>query len=265
MSQDTEIVTELDQGVMTIGLHRPGALNALTHTMRNQLLETLAQARNAKEIRCLILTGAGRAFSVGQDVREMQEMYRDHPPDLGRLVRDEYNPIVDALLNMPKPVVGLIHGPAAGGGLSLALACDIRVITDQTSFIPAFVKVGLAPDTGASFLLARALGWSRALALSLLGQSITAEDAMNWGLAHFRFATLEQAEIETRNIANNLAEGPTQAMLEIRQLMLQSQGLSWPDVLRLEATVQDRLGQTQDHQEAVAAFLERRTAKFLGQ
>lgn len=264
MSQDTEIVTELDHGVMTIGLHRPGALNALTHTMRSQLLDTLIHAQQAAEIRCLVLTGAGRAFSVGQDVREMQEMYRDHAPDLGRLVRDEYNPIVNALLTMPKPVVGLIHGPAAGGGLSLALACDIRVITDQTSFIPAFVKVGLAPDTGASFLLTRALGWSRALAVSLLGQPITAQDAMNWGLAHFRFTTLEQAEIETRNIANNLAEGPTQAMGEIRQLMLQSQGLSWPDALRLEATVQDRLGHSHDHQEAVTAFLERRTPKFLG-
>lgn len=265
MSDEPLVLIEADHGVMTIRLNRPQALNALTHPMRDAFLSALGQADRDPQVRCVLLTGAGRAFSVGQDVREMQDMYAERGPHLGELVTDQYNPMVSALFEMPKPVIALVNGPAAGGGLSLALACDVRIITDQTTFIPAFVKVGLAPDTGASYLLPRMLGWSRALALSISGQSVGPDQAMDWGLAHYRFATLEEATTKALELAHEFAKGPTRAMAEIRQLLLQSQTLSWDQALSLEAKVQDALGRGDDHQEAVRAFVERRTPNFHGQ
>lgn len=265
MSSESLVLTSIDHSVLTIRLNRPTALNALTHELRKELLRVLVAAEENSEVRAVLISGVGRAFSVGQDVKEMQDMYAKADPDLGSLVRDEYNPLIAALLDLSKPTIALVNGPAAGGGLSLALACDIRVITDSASFIPAFVKVGLAPDTGASYLLSRSLGWSRTLGIALSGQTIGADDAVAWGLAHHRYATVEEAEIKANALAKQWAEGPTRAMAEIRRLLLDVQGLSWRDALNKEATTQDLLGRTADHQEAVAAFVARRPPEFRGQ
>ncbi len=265
MSTESLVLSSIDHSVLTIRLNRPTALNALTYRLRQELLELLLEAEKNAAVRAVLITGVGRAFSVGQDVKEMQEMYAKADPDLGSLVRDEYNPLIAALLDLSKPTIALVQGPAVGGGLSLALACDIRVITDSASFIPAFVKVGLAPDTGASYLLSRSLGWSRALGVALSGQAIGADDAVAWGLAHHRYATVEEAEVKASALAKQWAEGPTRAMAEIRRLLLDVQGVSWRDALVKEASTQDRLGRTADHQEAVAAFLERRAPEFRGQ
>ncbi len=265
MVSESLVLSSIDHSVLTIRLNRPTALNALTQALRQELLQILLDADKNPAVRTVLLTGAGRAFSVGQDVKEMQEMYKKADPDLGSLVRDEYNPLIATLLDLSKPTIALVQGPAAGGGLSLALACDIRVITDSASFIPAFVKVGLAPDTGASYLLSRSLGWSRALGVALSGETIGADDAMAWGLAHHRYATFAEAEVKASALAKQWALGPTRAMAEIRRLLLEVQGLTWRDALAKEALAQDRLGRTRDHQEAVTAFLERRAPEFRGQ
>ncbi len=265
MSSESAVLSHIDHSVLTIQLNRPAALNALTHGLRQELLQLLVSAEKDPTVRAVLLTGSGRAFSVGQDVKEMKEMYATADPDLGGLVRDEYNPLIEALLDLSKPTIALVQGPAAGGGLSLALACDIRVITESASFIPAFVKVGLAPDTGASYLLSRTLGWSRALGVALSGQAIGPDDAMSWGLAHHRYASVEEAEVKARALAKQWAAGPTRAMAEIRRLLLEVQGLSWREALAKEASTQDLLGRTRDHQEAVTAFLERRAPEFRGQ
>lgn len=259
-----EILYQVESGAAQITFNRPQALNALTRVMRHEFLDALEAAARDSSVRAVLLTGSGRAFSVGQDVQEMAEDYAQEGPQLGRLVQEEYVPMVQRLRALPKPTVALIHGPAAGGGLSLALAADLRIATDKASFFPAFVKVGLAPDTGSAFFLTRILGYSRALEVALRGRPISASEAVEWGMVVSRHSTPEEALERAKELVAELAAGPTEAYARIRWLFDQAASASLEDVLHRETETQEILGGTFDHREAVEAFITRRPPKFQG-
>lgn len=251
-------------GVAKVHLNRPGALNALTRSLRQTLADRLDEIAHDATVRAVIILGAGRAFSVGQDLHEMDSMYREKGPHLAELVEKEYIPLVKALRRMPKPVVAMIDGPAAGGGLSLALAADFRILTAKSTLIPAFVNVGLAPDTGAAFFLARQLGIARAIAVAMKGEPLSAEQCVHWGLADLVVADRSAAEDEAQKLAQKLAQGPTLAYYHIRTLFDQAAGLPFERVLELERDTQETLAQTHDHVAAVGAFLNRQRPTFEG-
>ncbi|MCL6597869.1 MAG: enoyl-CoA hydratase/isomerase family protein [Alicyclobacillus macrosporangiidus] len=260
-----EILYQVDGAVATITLNRPEALNALTRTMRRELLDALERVAQDRQIRALLITGAGRAFCVGQDVRELADYYEQNGPELGRVVDEEYIPIVRRLRSLPKPCVVLVNGAAVGGGLALVLAADFRILHTKSNLSPVFVKVGLAPDTAVSFLLSRAIGHARATSLTLRGGTLTPEEAVACGLAAKVNSSMEEAWEEAHALLAELSAGPTRAYAEIRRLYDLAAAHSLEETLQFEREAQDRLAHTGDHQEAVAAFLEKRQPKFSGQ
>lgn len=259
-----EILYEVEGSVATITLNRPKALNALTRTMRGELLDALNRTAENENVRVLVLTGAGKGFCVGQDVKEMSDDYAKEGPELGRLVESEYIPLVKALRSMPKPTIALVNGTAVGGGMAFPLACDFRILTEKSSLTPVFVNVGIAPDTGVTYLLSRAIGHTQAIELSMKGKTLTPDDLVKWGLAEKVNATLEEAQEEAKELTNRLANGPTQSYWRIRRLYDQAASSSLEETLALERDTQDTLAHTADHQEAVAAFMEKRKPNFTG-
>ncbi len=246
-----------------IQFQRPSALNAFTKGMREGLGAALRQAEDPS-VGAVVLTGEGRAFSVGQDVQELQEAYREGAPQLGRLIDEEWGPIVRAMRALPKPVIAAVNGVAAGGGLTLALAADMRLAAAGGSFLAAFVNVGLVPDSGAAHMLVRHLGLSKALELALTGEALRAEPALAAGLVasvHPDAESLLEAAIER---ARRLAAAPPLAVRAIKDVLYRAADADFESVLDLEVRLQDRLGRTADHREALAAFLEKRTPSFEG-
>ncbi|WP_067933104.1 enoyl-CoA hydratase/isomerase family protein [Alicyclobacillus kakegawensis] len=260
-----EIQYQVDGAVATVTLNRPDALNALTQTMRRELLHALDRVAKDPNIRAVLITGAGRAFCVGQDVRELADYYEANGPELGRVVEEEYIPIVRRLRSLPQPTVALVNGAAVGGGLALVLAADFRILHSKSLLSPVFVKVGLAPDTAVTFLLSRAIGYARALSLTLRGSALKPEEAVDLGLAAQVNASLDEAWEEARTLLAELAAGPTRAYAEIRRLYDLAAAHSLEETVVFEREAQDRLARTQDHQEAVRAFLEKREPHFTGQ
>ncbi len=255
------VVSARDQAVATITLNRPQALNALTQELRADLRRELDAACSDPAVRAVVLTAAGRAFSVGQDLQEMKRL-EDAGHDMERLVMDEYMPIFRILRESPKPIVAALNGPAVGGGLSLALACDIRLATPKASLVAGFVKVGLSPDTGASFLLARSVGLAKALELCLTGDALSPEDARSLGLVRAVLDDPPAMLTAAKELARGLASGPNRALQEIRQVLYQAAEDSWEEVVAAELAAQVRLGSSADHPEAVRAFLEKRPPQF---
>lgn len=251
--------------VATITLNRPTALNALNRPARHALSEALDRARDDDAVRVVVLTGAGRAFSVGQDVAELASDYEAAPPALARLIYDEWAPLVEAVRKLPKPVVAAVNGAAAGGGLSLALAADIRLAESRTRFIAAFVGVGLVPDSGASHHLVRLLGSSKAMELCLTGQPLAAADALALGLVASVSEDGAALAAEAPAYAARLAAGAPIAQAGIKAILHAAADASFDEIVALEAEWQDRLGATQDHREALDAFLSKRSPTFRGQ
>ena len=249
--------------VATITFNRPQSLNAFTRDMRQELEGALERA-GADEIRSVILTGAGRAFSVGQDVAEPQVSYEEEGPQLARLIYEEWVPLVAALRSLPKPVVAAVNGAAAGGGLSLALAADIRLAEPRTSFMAAFVRVGLVPDSGAAHMLVRMLGLSRAMQLTLTGEPFGAEEALKTGLVAAMAPDQDALQAVAREWAVRLAHGAPLALAAAKSVLYAAADESFSLVVDEEARQQDVLGRTEDHREAVAAFLEKRPPTFHG-
>lgn len=251
--------------VATITLNRPAALNALNRPARRVLAAALAQARDDDAVRVVVLTGAGRAFSVGQDVAELVSDYEAAPPALARLIYDEWAPLVDAIRRLPKPVIAAVNGAAAGGGLSLALAADIRLAEPRTRFIAAFVGVGLVPDSGAAHQLVRLLGLSKAMALGLTGQPLSAAEALSLGLVAQVSEDAAALADAAAAWAGRLAAGAPLAQAGVKAILQAAADSSFEDVVALEAEWQDRLGASQDHREALDAFLSKRAPTFRGQ
>lgn len=260
------VVTRLEQAVQHVILNRPDALNSLTTAMKERLLEVLEAARHDPEVRAVLITGAGRGFCAGQDLREHAgQLDGSLPVDGGALdtVRRHYNPIVRAITEMPKPVVAAVNGMAAGAGAAITFAADFRLAADSASFLMAFARVGLGADSGASWTLQRLIGLGRATALLMLAEPVTASQALEMGLVNavVPAAGLEAAATE---LASKLAAGPTFAYGAIKRALNAAASSDLPAALELEAVLQAECGATRDHTAAVQAFVAKQQAVFTG-
>jgi len=246
-------------GVATITMAAP----ALTADAKRSLVEALPAVGADDSVRAIVLTGTGRVFCAGQDLGEHAEALRADPGTAFQTIADHYNPIVTALAAAPKPVLAAINGTCAGAGLSLALACDVRICAAEAKFSTAFTGIGLAPDSGLSATLARAVGAARASELILLSERFTASDALAWGLVG-RLVPAADLPAEAAKLAGRLAAGPTLAYAAAKHALARSWGLSLGEVLQGEQGDQARLGLTQDHRDAVTAFLSKQQPVFRG-
>jgi 2-(1,2-epoxy-1,2-dihydrophenyl)acetyl-CoA isomerase len=247
---------------LTLG--RPEALNALDGPTKEALVEALGEAAEDESVRAVALTGAGRAFCVGQDLRELEQDYREgRTPDLADALERHYVPICRLLAEMPKPTVAVVHGVAAGAGVSLALACDLRLASGAARWRLAFSGIGLVPDAGSTWHLPRLVGLSRAMEIALLGDWIDADQALQFGLVN-RVWPADAFPSEVAAAVATLAAGPTLAFARTKALFRDHLGVGLADALAGEARAQVASGQTKDHLEGVAAFLEKRPPTFQG-
>jgi 2-(1,2-epoxy-1,2-dihydrophenyl)acetyl-CoA isomerase len=254
------ILTTQVEGVLTITLNRPEVLNAFNSVMGRELLDALKKAERDPSARCLVLTGAGRAFSSGEDLKARQA---EGTVGFGATLRDRYNPIILKMRNIEKPVIGSINGVAAGAGCSIALACDIRIASDKASFIEAFVRIGLVPDSGSAYFLPRLVGLGKALEIAFTGDAIGGEDAVRIGLIN-KLVPAEELESATRDFARRLAKGPTRAIGLAKRTFNKALSMDLEEALEYEVFAQETAGGTADYQEGVAAFLEKRAPNYTG-
>ena len=253
-----EVEVTGDAGVLTITLNRPDVLNALNGAMHQGLAAALKGAR-PPGVRVVVLTGAGRGFCVGQDLGEVREA----AGDIAARLRTTYPPSVTALRAPETPVIAAVNGAAAGAGLSLACACDLRIASDQAAFVPAFVNIGLVPDTGGSWTIVRLLGQSRAFEWMTSGRRLTAAEAHAWGLVS---EVVEHDRLAARaaEIAGTYASMPTVGIGMTKRLFEHAAVTSFEEQLELEAQLQAAATRTDDFKEGVAAFLEKREPRFEG-
>ena len=253
-----EVEVSRADGVQTITLNRPDVLNAFNGAMHKALGGALKESRDP-EVRAVVITGAGRGFCVGQDLTE----FREAAGDIGTRLRSTYHPNVLAIRSLEKPVIAAVNGPAAGAGLSFACACDVRIAAASATFVPAFVKVGLVPDSGGTFFVERLLGYARAFEWLNSGRRLTAAKAEAWGLVS---EVVEDADLPARSaeLAQSLAELPTRAIGMTKRLLDGARSRSVEEQLELEAQLQAAATQTNDFREGVDAFLEKREPRFSG-
>jgi 2-(1,2-epoxy-1,2-dihydrophenyl)acetyl-CoA isomerase len=252
------ITYELTDDIATLTLNRPEVMNALSSIMRREILAALTQA--AGEARALVLTGAGRAFCSGQDLQDAGAMGAF---DLERVLNEEYVPMLKALTDCPIPTIAAVNGPAAGAGANLALGADVVIACESASFIQAFTRIGLIPDAGGSYWLPRQIGMARAMGAMLFADKISARQAADWGMIWECVADADFAS-HIRARARSLASGPGLAYRGVKALLRGSFESDLDRQLAAEARAQGACGKTQDFREGVAAFLEKRPARFTG-
>ncbi|RNL78205.1 enoyl-CoA hydratase-related protein [Halostreptopolyspora alba] len=262
MPEPDSVAYEVSDGVATITLDRPDSLNSLTVEAKESLLAAVERAKDDSGARAVLLTGNGKAFCAGQDLREHGEALGDGR-GLDSTVRSHYNPIVLGLTRMPKPVVAAVNGVAAGAGAGLALACDLRVASDNASFLMAFTKVGLGADTGISWTLPRLVGHARAMEMLLLAEPVGAQRALEVGLVN-RVVPAEELADSARELAQRLASGPTVGYAAVKASLTLGSGLDLGNALEMEADLQEQCAGTEDHQNATLAFLDKETPDFRG-
>jgi 2-(1,2-epoxy-1,2-dihydrophenyl)acetyl-CoA isomerase len=253
-----EVETSRDGAVLTVTLNRPDVLNALNTEMHRALAAALKEARDA-EVRAVVLTGAGRAFCVGQDLTE----FREAPGDIGTRLNETYHPNVLAIRALEKPVIAAVNGPAAGAGLSFACVCDLRIASEAAAFIPAFINIGLIPDSGGSYFVTRILGPARAFEWLTSGRRLTAAEAYAWGLVS---EVVEGDGLAPRaaEVAAELAALPTRGIGMTKRLIEHALDASLEEQLQREAQLQAAATKTNDFREGVDAFLEKRPPRFTG-
>ncbi len=253
------ILYEKQNGVATITLNRPQALNAFTPQMNSEFQDALRDADGDKSIRCFLITGSGRAFCAGQDLKGRTPETKG---SLGESLRERYNPIILRLRRTEKIAIAAVNGVAAGAGCNLALACDLRIASEEAKFIQAFVRVGLAPDSGGSFFLPRLVGLSKAMELLLLGETVEAQEALRLGLVA-KVVSPDELSTTAREMAEKTARGPRSIGL-IKRAVNRSLLPELEAQLEYEASLQEIAGRSADYDEGVRAFLEKRSPIFTG-
>ena len=257
----SSILFEIKESIAFITLNRPDKYNAFNREMALGLQERLDECKTSKNIRAVYITGAGKAFSSGQD---LDEVVNPNGPDVSSILSQHYNPIITKIRKLEKPVVAAVNGVSAGAGANLALCCDIVVASQSSSFIQAFSKIGLIPDSGGTFFLPRLVGWQKASALFLLGEKISAQEAERIGMIYKVFPD-ETFVAESFKIATTLAQMPTKALGYTKLAMNNSLINNYEDQLHDEEILQERAGKTQDYKEGIQAFLEKRKPVFKGE
>jgi 2-(1,2-epoxy-1,2-dihydrophenyl)acetyl-CoA isomerase len=258
-----QIRYESSGGIARITLNRPDRLNSFTSQMHGELREALSLVANGGDARVLLLTGEGRAFCAGQDLSDRAVSPGEAPVDLGASIEENYRPLVLKLRELPMPVVCAVNGVAAGAGANIALACDIVIAARSASFIQAFCKIGLIPDSGGTYFLPRLIGDARAMGLAMLGDKVSAEQAVAWGLIWKCVDDVDLAAT-TEGLLTQLAQAPTRGLAAIKRALHASAGNTLEQQLDLERDMQRELGYSPDYREGVAAFLDKRPPRFTG-
>jgi 2-(1,2-epoxy-1,2-dihydrophenyl)acetyl-CoA isomerase len=254
------ILFETRDAIAFITLNRPEKYNAFNREMALLLQEKLDECKS-NEIRCVYITGAGKAFSSGQDLEEVVD---PNGPDITKILSEHYNPIIRQIRKLEKPVVAAVNGVAAGAGANIALCCDVVIATESASFMQAFSKIGLIPDSGGTYVLPRLIGWQKASALMMLGDKVSAQDAERMGMI-YKFFPDDVFQQEAKNMATTLSQMPTKGLALTKQILNNSLINNYDDQLHDEELFQERAGKTEDYREGVQAFLEKRKPNFKGQ
>ena len=254
------ILFKIKNSIAFITLNRPEKFNAFNGEMAIAMQQKLDECEKDDSVRCVYVTGAGRAFSAGQDLAEVLD---ENGPGMQKILSEHYNPIVTRIRKLNKPVIAAVNGVAAGAGASIALCCDVVVASKSASFIQAFSKIGLVPDSGGTFFLPRLIGFQKASALMMLGDKIMAEDAEKMGMIYKHFSD-ELFFIEAEKIAVILAELPTKGLAFTKQALNFSLANNFEKQLQVEDELQQKAAATNDFKEGVSSFVEKRKPKFTG-
>jgi 2-(1,2-epoxy-1,2-dihydrophenyl)acetyl-CoA isomerase len=254
----------IDDGIAVLTLNRPDKLNSFTQAMHLEVRDALDKLQAERSVRVLVLTGAGRGFCAGQDLSDRAVEPGSASVDLGESVEKFYAPLVLTLRSLPMPVICAVNGVAAGAGANLALACDIVLAAKSASFIEAFCKLGLIPDTGGTWHLPRLIGMARATGLAMLGEKLSADKAEQWGLI-WRAVPDESLMDEAMSMARHFASAPTKGLAFTKKALQASYANTLPDQLQLEVSMMRELGYSHDYREGVAAFMAKRPASFKGE
>ena len=255
-----EISFEISEGIAWIKLNRPEVYNAFNRSMALQMHACLNEAATAEEVRAVVITGNGKAFSAGQD---LAEAVAPDGPGLERILKEHYNPIIRSIVSLEKPVIALVNGVAAGAGANIALACDVVIAHEDASFIQAFSKIGLIPDSGGTYFLPRLIGSQKALALMMTGDKVSAKEAEQMNMI-FKAVPADSYETFTTDFVTQIASMPTKALALTKKAVQLSWFQSLDEQLDTELTLQVEAGNTADFNEGVQAFLEKRKPNFTG-
>ncbi len=257
------VQVERHGAVTKIVMDRPQAMNAVDEALGEALKAAVQEVAQDDATRAVILTGNGKAFCSGADLKAGFSLDENGRPDIGGALRTRFHPIIEGLRTMPKPVIAAINGPAVGIGLSFALACDLSIARRSSYLMLAFVNIGLVPDGGSSFLIPERIGFARAAEMAMLGEKVSAEKALEWGLIN-RVVEDDELEQETAALAERLANGPTRSYAGSKRQLNAWQFARMQDQLELEATIQAEMGTSADFIEGVTAFVEKRAPRFTG-
>lgn len=255
------ITFKIEHSIGFITLNRPDVFNSFNREMALRMQDLLDQCSNDDNIRAIVITGSGKAFCAGQDLKEVTTPELN--PGFRKILEEHYNPIIERLRNIEKPILAAVNGVAAGAGANIALACDIVVASESASFIQAFSKIGLIPDSAGTFFLPRLIGFQKASALMMLGDKVSAQEAYNMGMI-YKFFPVSLFEEEVHKLAITLSEMPTHALALTKKLLNRSMINNLEEQLALESDLQIDASSSQDYLEGVAAFVEKRKPEFKG-